>query len=254
MKFCANLTLLYAELPFLERFKQAAQDGFSAVEIQFPYDYSIADIKAELDKNQLTLVLINIAAGDLMQGGEGLACVPERMNEFDQALQQCASYVEALGVSHVNVLAGRCYEPSRQAEYVDCFLHNLDKAADCLAPLGVTTTFEAINTLDMPSFLISTTAQTLWVLEQTNNRSVRAQFDLYHMAKMQQDMAGFIQNHSDKIGHIQFADTPNRGEPGTGNMDFEKWFGLIEQSGYQGYVGAEYRPTKATNDTLAWLK
>lgn len=252
MKLCANLSLLYNERPFLERFEAAAKDGFNAVEIQFPYDTPIPAIQEQLKKHNLKCVLINVPAGDLMQGGEGLAAVPARTAEFSAALIECLAYARGLKVSCVNVLPGRCNDDNKRELYLETFKKNLSKTAHALAPFGITTTFEAINTRDMPGFLIHTTQQMLDVLAEVNHPAVKAQFDIYHMAIMAQDLPGFIRRHTDKIGHIQFADIPQRGEPGTGTLNFPKLFRCIEESGYAGFVAAEYKPTKLTSRTLAW--
>lgn len=254
MNLCANLTLLYPELPFLERFAAAAADGFRAVEIQFPYDTPLADLQAQLQRHQLRCVLINVPAGDLMQGGEGLAAVPGREAEFRAALTQCVSYAQGLQVACVNVLPGRCLDSTRSGEYRATLQASLRLAADTLAPLGITTTFEAINTFDMPGFLISTTDDLLQMLAAVDHPALKAQFDLYHMARMQQDMLTFLQQQAACIGHIQFADAPQRGEPGTGTLDFPALFRAIGRSGYQGWVGAEYKPTGPTSGTLAWMR
>lgn len=253
MKFCANLTLLYTEVPLLQRFALAAADGFSAVEIQFPYDTPIKDIQQQLTKHQLKCVLINVPAGDLMQGGEGLAAVPARKGEFSAALVECLAYARALKVECVNVLAGRCLDENKRVFYLDTFYKNLKKTAEALMPFGIVATFEAINTRDMPGFLISTTEQMLTTLQMVRHPNVKMQIDIYHMALMRQRLSGFFQDNVEKIGHVQFADIPYRGEPGTGKLDFPKIFKTIAASGYNGWVGAEYKPSKPTSETLAWL-
>lgn len=253
MKWAANLSLLYTEHPFIERFSAAAADGFDAVEIQFPYDTPVSDIRAALDRNGQTCVLINVPAGDLMQGGEGLASVPGKQGAFADALQQCAEYVRILRPSRVNVLAGRCTDKSRYDEYRNVFLNNLRLADEVLSPLGVTVTFEAINTVDMPDFLISTCADMASVIEDLAGLPVKMQFDIYHMAMMQQDVTELLRGNIDQIGHVQFADAPGRNEPGKGALDFASVFAAISETGYAGWVAAEYRPSDAsTSRTLGW--
>lgn len=254
MKFSANLSLLYTEVPFLERFALAAKDGFDAVEVQFPYDTPIQAIQQQLTEHQLKCVLINVPAGDLMQGGEGLAAVPARSGEFSAALVECLAYARALKVECVNVLAGRCFDENKKVFYLDTFYKNLKKTAEALAPFGIITTFEAINTRDMPGFLISTTEQMLTTLEKVNHPNVKMQIDIYHMALMRQRLSGFFQENVEKIGHVQFADIPFRGEPGTGKLDFPVIFKTIASSGYRGWVGAEYKPSQTTSDTLTWFE
>lgn len=255
MKLAANLSMLYTELPLLERFGAAKSAGFNAVEIQFPYVESIADIKAELQAHDLECVLINVPAGDLMEGGEGLAAVPGKEAEFAAALVECLSYVTALKVKRVNVLPGRCMDANKQPEYLETFKRNLNTAAGMFKALGVTVTFEAINTFDMPGFLIHNVEQMLDVIEESECDNIKMQFDIYHMARMEGgDVNKLLSCFSSQIGHIQFADVPGRGEPGSGDLDFKTLFETIENSDYNGWVGAEYKPTKYTKNTLAWMQ
>lgn len=188
-----------------------------------------------------------------MQGGEGLAAVPGKQAEYAASLVECLAYARALKVSCVNVLPGRCHDDRQRNCYLDTFKTNLVKTAETLAPFGITTTFEAINTRDMPGFLISSSQQMFDIMRQLDKADIiKAQFDVYHMAQMGEDVCDVITRNAEHIGHIQFADTPNRGEPGTGDLDFQAIFQAIETSGYKGWVGAEYKPTGLTSDTLGW--
>lgn len=255
MKLVANLSMLFPELLLLQRFAAAKAAGFHAVEIQFPYVESIADIKAELQAHDLECVLINVPAGDLMEGGEGLAAVPGKEAEFAAALVECLSYVTALKVKRVNVLPGRCKDANKRTEYLQTFKRNLNTAAAMFKALGVTVTFEAINTFDMPGFLIHNVAQMLEIIEESECDNIKMQFDIYHMARMEgENLNQLISRYSQQIGHIQFADVPGRGEPGSGDLDFKTLFETIENSGYNGWVGAEYKPTKYAKNTLAWMQ
>lgn len=253
MKLAANISMLFTEQPLLQRFAAAKSAGFNAVEIQFPYGEKVVDIKAELKEHDLECVLINVPVGDLMEGGEGLAAVPGKEAEFAAALVECLSYVTSLRVKRVNVLPGRCKDESKRAQYLETFKRNLNTAADMFKPLGITVTFEAINTFDMPGFLIHNVPQMLDVMEESGRDNIKIQFDIYHMARMQDgDISAIISRLGNKIGHIQFADTPGRGEPGTGRLNFKSIFYAIEYSSYDGWVGAEYKPTKSTENTLRW--
>lgn len=254
MKFCANLTLLYNEVPFLDRFALAAADGFKAIEIQFPYDTPIAQIQEKLKAHDLRCVLINVPAGDLMKGGEGLACVPSRAAEYAAGLVECISYALALKVEFVNVLAGRCMDEDKRVFYLDTFYQNLLKTAETFSRLGIHTTFEAINTRDMPGFLMSTTEHLLTTIKEVNHPFLKAQFDVYHMGLMAQDIEGFLKHHAHHIGHIQLADIPHRGEPGSGNLNFPVIFKAIMASSYDGWLAAEYKPTMETSKSLNWMK
>lgn len=254
LNFSANLSLLFTELPLIERFAAARRAGFSAVEIQFPYELSISQLRQQLNAHELHLVLINVPAGDLMQGGDGLAGAPGREQAFRHAVMQTLPYAEALDVRCVNVLAGR--QPA-DADLTHC-LHTLTAnaryAAESLQSIGVTTTLEAINTLDMPNFLVSNVAQMQDILEAADHPTLKMQFDCYHMARMGEDIVDSLRQHHRDIAHIQFADTPGRGAPGTGQLDWPAIFGCIEQLPYRGYCGAEYRPgADGTEASLAWF-
>ena len=251
--FTANLSLLFTELDFLDRFKMAKECGFDAVEIQFPYSHPAEQIKDKLLENNLELVLFNIAADDLLQGGEGLAAVPEKQEIFLKALQQCKSYAEVLKPEVINVLPGRCINHERTSEYLATFNKNLSLAVATFSPLGIKTTFEAINTKDMPDFIIHNGQQMLNIIKQLNHPMLFMQYDIYHMQMMNEDIFKFIKQHSHKVGHIQFADVPGRGQPGTGTLNFEKLFSSLEQSNYNGWVGAEYKPVGSTLESLEWF-
>lgn len=255
LKFSANLSLLFTELPLLERFAAARRAGFQAVEIQFPYELSIEAISAELDRHELELVLINVPAGDLMQGGNGLAGVPGQEQSFRRAVLQALPYAQQLGVSCVNVLAGR---QTADADLVQC-LHtlvaNARYAAEAFHSIGVITTLEAINTFDMPGFLISNIAQMQEILEAADHPTLKMQFDCYHLARMGEDIVSSLLENVSQIGHIQFADAPERGAPGTGKLPLQGIFEVIEMLPYAGWTGAEYRPGElGTEASLEWFK
>lgn len=253
LNFAANLSLLFTEDTLIERFKAAKQAGFNAVEIQFPYDLSATDIKNKLDEYGLKLVLFNVAAADLLQGGEGLACVPEKRDQFRQAVAQTVEYARLLKPEAINVLPGRCSDKTRWEQYLQTFKENLCYAAEAFSPLGIKTVFEAVNTYDMPGFIVHSGAQMLDVLDQLDRPGLFMQYDIYHMQMMGEKPEAFIAEHADKIGHIQFADSPGRGQPGTGRIDFGRVFSAIEDSGYSGWVGAEYKPVGTTTESLGWL-
>jgi len=252
LRFSANLSLLFTEYEWLDRFKAAKDHGFTAVEIQFPYHLPAEQLQAALEQSGLQLVMFNIAADTLLQGGEGLAAVPEKQQQFSAALAQAVSYAEILQPKLINVLPGRCLNPARQAEYLLTFKQNLRLATETLAELGIKTVFEAINIHDMPGFLIHNSQQMLDVLADIAHPMLGLQYDIYHMRMMGEDCAAFLQQHMDSIGHIQFADCPGRGQPGSGAIEFKSLFSLIKASAYQGWVGAEYRPAGKTSTSLAW--
>jgi len=250
MTWCANLTLLYTEFPWLERFEQAKNDGFDHVEIQFPYEVDASAMQQALNAQQQRCVLINVPAGDLMSGGRGLACVPGREDEFAEALALCAEYVSVLKPSVVNVLAGRVGDDDPRA-CRDTLIANLKKAVARLSPLGVTVSLEAINTFDMPGFLVSSWQDMVDICDAVPG--VTPQFDLYHMARMSEPVETLLQTQGARIGHIQFADVPGRHEPGTGELPLASWFAAARAGGYEGVFAAEYRPEHGTKEGMGWL-
>ncbi len=253
LNFTANLSLLFTEVALIDRFKAAKQAGFHAVEIQFPYDLSATTIKNKLTEYDLKLILFNVDAADLLQGGEGLSSVPEKRDQFKQAVALSVEYAKLLKPEVINVLPGRCLDNSRLKHYLETFKENLCYAEEAFSPLGIKTVFEAINTLDMPGFIIHSGAQMLEVLDQINRPGLFMQYDIYHMHMMGENSETFIAEHAGKIGHIQFADCPGRGQPGTGRIDFERIFSAVEGSAYSGWVGAEYKPVGTTTESLDWL-
>lgn len=180
--------------------------------------------------------------------------MPEKRAQFRKALEQTVNYARLLKPEAINILAGRCFDNARLADYEQTFKDNLLLAADTFAPLGIKTVFEAINTHDMPSFIIHSGEQMLAVLAELKHPNLFMQYDIYHANRMGADPAQFIRQHADKIGHIQFADSPNRGQPGTGELDFTQLFRAIEQSSYAGWTGAEYKPIGTTAESLGWLR
>lgn len=254
LKFTANLSLLFTEVPLIDRFTAAKQHGFKAVEIQFPYELSPETLQKVLQDTGLKLVLFNVAADDLMQGGEGLACVPEKCEQFHHALVQALDYARVVKPEAINILAGRCFNNTYLANYTQTFKDNLHLAADTFAPLGIKTVFEAINTYDMPAFLIDSGEQMLAILHELKHPNLFIQYDIYHASRMGADPVQFIHQHANKIGHIQFADSPNRGQPNTGLLDFQRLFSAIEQSSYAGWLGAEYKPVGTTAESLDWFR
>lgn len=254
LRFTANLSLLFTEYALPDRFKAAKDQGFDAVEIQFPYELPAEQIRAHLQENDLKLVLFNVDADTLLQGGEGLAAVPGKREEFREAVAQALAYAEVLTPEAINVLSGRCLDARRLNEYRKTFIENLGYATAAFAGQGITTVFELVNSHDMPGFIIDSSRQMLEVMAEIEHPSLRLQYDIYHMSRMGEDCAAFLRQHHEQIGHIQFADCPGRGQPGTGDVDFETLFGIIASSPYQGWVGAEYKPVGTTEASLDWLK
>jgi len=254
LRFAANLSMLFTEVPLLERFALAKHAGFTAVEIQFPYDLDVIEIRDQLEQHQLQLVLINLPAGDLMQGGDGITGVPGREYQFRQALFEGLHYARVLNVPTVNILAGRQPELSDLLPCLETLAGNLRYASREIAACGITPVIEAINGTDMPRFLLQDMAQLQEMLEAVGRPELKMQYDCYHMAMMGEPVLQTLQDNLRQIGHIQFADYPNRHQPSTGTLDFQAIFDYLRQSDYQGWVGAEYRPQGTTLDSLAWFQ
>ncbi len=254
MRLAANLSLMFTEVPLLERFAVAAKAGFKVVEIQFPYTENIDDLVAAKKAANVEVCLINVPAGDLMTGGEGLACVPGKEEQFEGAMKLAFKYAKALDVKLVNVLPGRCEQPALLAAYLKTFKGNLKKAATAFGKHNILVTFEAVNTKDMPNFIIHSTEHMLNVLSELDHANLKMQFDIYHMQIMDGRVDETLKHYGHLIGHIQFADVPGRGQPFSGQLNFRTIFKDIHFSHYHGYVAAEYKPTGATKDSLNWMQ
>lgn len=254
MRLAANLSLLFTELPLLERIPAAAEAGFAGVEIQFPYELPAHDLKAALKAAGLPLVLINLPAGDLMGGGPGLAAVPERQAEFDAALAQALAYAAGVRPQFVNVLPGRLAESVGREAALATLVGNLRRTAEAFAPLGIRVLVEAINPIDMPGFLINTPEHLNGLVDAVDHPNFAAQLDLYHMARQGLELPACVAALAGRIGHVQFADCPGRGAPGTGTVDFAAARAALRAADYDGWLAAEYRPGEVgTAASLDWL-
>ncbi|UVE18875.1 TIM barrel protein [Pseudomonas sp. LS44] len=254
MKIAANLSLLFTELPLVERIVAAAAAGFDGVEIQFPYEVPALRLKEALEAAGMPLVLINLPAGDLMTGGPGLAGVPQRQAEFDAALQEALTYAAMVRPQCVNVLPGRLADGVEREQALATLAGNLRRAAEAFQLLGIRLLAEAINPLDMPGFLINTPEQLKDLLRAVDHPNFSAQLDFYHMARQGLDLPTAIARLAGNIGHVQFADCPGRGAPGSGALDFQPAMQALRAANYRGWLGAEYLPGAAgTAASLGWL-
>ncbi|MEK7345371.1 MAG: hydroxypyruvate isomerase [Pseudomonadota bacterium] len=253
-QFAANLTMLFTERPFLERFEAAAQAGFKAVEFLFPYAWSATEIKALLDKHQLQLVLHNLPAGDWDAGERGIACHPKRAQEFREGVARAIAYAKALGVKQVNCLIGKVPDGVSRLQIDQTVIENLRFAAHELKKHGIRLLIEAINTYDIPGFYLQHTDQALALIDKVGSDNLFVQYDIYHMQRMEGEIAGNLQKHLAQIAHIQLADNPGRHEPGTGELNYRFLFQHIDAIGYDGWVGCEYKPLSKTEDGLGWIQ
>ncbi|MET1078142.1 MAG: hydroxypyruvate isomerase [Pseudomonas sp.] len=253
-RFAANLSMLFTELDFMDRFAAAADAGFSGVEYLFPYDFDPQEIRARLNANQLTQVLFNLPAGDWAQGERGIACHPERVEEFRAGVDQAIAYAKILGNTQVNCLAGIRPPGVASATLERTLVDNLKYAAERLQAAGITLLMEMINTRDIPDFYLSTTAQALAIRERVGSANLYLQYDLYHMQIMEGDLARTLAEQRAVIRHVQLADNPGRHEPGTGEINYRFLFEHLDRIGYQGWVGCEYKPATTTTAGLGWLK
>lgn len=253
-RFSINVSMMLQEHAFLDRFQAAADLGFKGVDIQFPYEFSAEEIFERAQRAAVEIVLINVPAGDLIKGGNGLACVPGRVAEFADAVAKARSYVEILGCKRVNVLMGLVPEEITQQEAEYTFVHNLRLAADTFAPMGVTVMTEPCNQRDVPRYLASRTEHAIALLDLAERPYLAIQFDFYHRQVTEGNLIEGFLSALPRIAHLQFADNPGRHEPGTGEIAYEHIFAAIDASGYTGWVGAEYRPSRETSSTLHWMK
>jgi hydroxypyruvate isomerase len=252
-RFAANLTMLFNEAPFLERFEKAAQAGFKAVEFLFPYDYPAAQLQDLLKQHGLQLVLYNLPAGNWAAGERGIGCHPDRVDEFRAGVDQAIAYATALGVKQLNCLAGiqpagvcRCRRAPRRWSTTSGF------AAPKLEAAGIRLLIEPINTCDIPGFFLNRTRQALDIIAEVGSDNLFVQYDIYHMQRMEGELAKTIENNLGKIAHLQLADNPGRKEPGTGEINYGFLFTFLDKIGYPGWIGCEYKPAATTEAGLGW--
>lgn len=253
-QFAANLTMLFNEHPFLDRFEAAANAGFKAVEFLFPYAYPVEEIRQRLQKHGLKLVLHNLPAGDWDAGDRGMACDPKRVDEFRAGVARGIEYATALGAPRLNCLAGKAPAGVGDAELRKTFVENLRYAAAAFKKAGLKLLIEPINRFDIPGFYLNTTAQALSILDEVGADNAFVQYDIYHAQRMEGELANTMSAQLARIGHIQLADNPGRNEPGTGEINYAFLFKHLDRIGYTGWVGCEYKPAARTEDGLGWIQ
>ena len=251
-RFAANLSMLFTEVPFLDRFERAAAAGFAAVELQFPYAFEAAAIRERLDRHRLQLVLHNLPAGDWDAGDRGIACQPEYVDAFRDGVATAIDYARTLGVPQLNVLSGKAPDGVDDDTIRATFVENLRYAAKRLDDAGLRLLIEPVNRRDVPGFWLDTPAKGFAILDEVAAPNAFVQYDVYHAQRSEGELAATLQNHLDRIGHVQVADNPGRHEPGSGEIDYRFVFAHLDRIGYQGWVGCEYKPAGATEDGLGW--
>lgn len=252
-RFAANLSTMFKEDAFLDRFAAAARAGFTAVECQFPYEFDAQDIRARLTESGLTLALFNLPPGDLAAGDRGLACLPGRTRDFRAALDTALAYAEALACTKLHGMAGLVPKGANRAAFHDVYCANLDYASAKARAAGCTLLIEPINARDVPEYFLHTTAEARDVIDAVGAPNLKLQLDLYHCQISEGDLAMHIRDCADITGHYQIAGVPGRHEPDIGEIAYPYLFDAIDETGYDGFIGCEYTPRTNTEDGLGWF-
>ena len=253
MNFAANLTMLFTEYNFLDRFEKANKYNFKAVEYLFPYDYKPEELKYLLNEYNLKQVLHNLPAGDWNNGERGIACNPNKLNEFKDGVETAIEYAKALNCDQLNCLIGIPPEGISSEELKNTTISNLKYASNKLKNNGIKLLIEAVNNIDIPGFYLNTTNQALEIINEVKSDNLFIQYDIYHMQIMEGNLSFTLRDNIEMIKHIQIADHPGRNEPGTGEINYDFLFEYIKSIGYEGYIGCEYIPLNGTENGLKWL-
>jgi hydroxypyruvate isomerase len=253
-KLCANLSLLYTELDFMDRFPAAAKSGFKGVEYLFPYAYPKDQLAEALARNKLVQVLHNMPAGDWAKGDRGMACQPGREGEFQDGVGKAIEYASALGCKQLNCLAGLAPQGVAPDKVRATFVANLRFAAERTKAAGIRLVTEPVNNRDVPGFYLNRSQQALEIMDEVGSDNLWLQYDIYHMQIMEGNLARTIETNLARINHMQLADNPGRHEPGTGEINYPFLFDWIDRIGYPGWIGCEYNPQAGTVPGLAWAK
>ena len=249
-RFCANLSFLFTEVPFLDRFEAAAKAGFKGVEFLNPFEAPKAEIASRLKANGLTQALFNMTHGDWTKGERGMSAIPGREQEFAKAVAAALDYAETLGCKRLFAMAGLRHHGAERKTYVA----NLKTAARMAKGAGVDIIIEPINTRDIPGYFLNTTGEARSIIHEVGEPNVGLQFDLYHRQVMEGDVAKAIAEFGHLARHYQIANPPDRGEPDDGELNYTYLFKQIDESGFKGWVGCEYKPRRGTVEGLGWAK
>lgn len=250
----ANLSFLFLEKPFMERFAEVKKAGLGRVEFMFPYDYNVAEMVKELASHGLELVQFNLPAGNWERGERGIAVDPRRKDEFRSGVTQALDMARKLKVSQLNCLVGKILPEVDPQELRSTLIHNIRYAADKLHREGIRLLLEPLNHFDAPGFYLNTTEEVLQLIAEVDHENVYLQYDLYHAAREGEDLLQVLHKALPKIGHIQIADNPGRHQPGTGEIDYKQFFDTLKKVGYSKAVSMEYIPNPSTLASLQWIK
>lgn len=253
-KLAANLSMLFTEYEFIDRFEAASKSGFQGVEYLFPYDFEPKEIADKLNEYSLTQVLFNLPAGDWAKGERGIACHPERVEEFREGVSQAIRYAKILNCNQLNCLVGIKPENVTEEDAFKTAVNNLKYASEKLGAEGIQLIVEAINTKDIPNFFIDSTDKAIRIISEVGKDNLQYQYDIYHMQIMEGNLARTLTDHKAVIKHIQLADNPGRNEPGTGEINYPFLLKHIDDIGYEGWIGCEYVPKTTTEESLRWIK
>lgn len=252
-RFAANLSMLFNDAPFLERFGRAAAAGFKGVEYLFPYDYVPAELAERLQSHGLSQVLFNLPPGDFAAGERGLAALPGRQAEFREGVERAIEYAQALGCSQLHAMAGLVADERLRPQMRELYLDNLRHAARRLAAHGLTLLIEPINTRSIPGYFLNHQAEAHAILAELGEPNLKVQLDFFHAQIMDGDLAAGFQRFQAGVGHVQIAGVPDRHEPDSGEVNYPYLFQLLDDAGYDGWIGCEYNPRGRTEDGLGWF-
>lgn len=253
LNFSANLSTLFTEVPFLERFSRARSAGFQHVEFQFPYQYPVDLIQHEINAHGLNVVLFNLPPGDWNNRERGIAILPDRRQEFYESVDEALRYATALGCPRLHCMAGIMPEGMKDDDAWQTYRENLQYAAAKLSVYGITLLIEPINPFDMPGYFLSDLHKAFQTLDDLKLPNLKIQFDFYHIQRIQGELITSFAKYKEHVGHVQIADNPGRHQPGSGEIHYSRIFAYLDQTGYPGYIGLEYNPEGATEDSLSWI-
>jgi hydroxypyruvate isomerase len=253
-KFAANLSMMFTEVPFPERFAAAAKAGFKAVEFLFPYDYPAADVARWLKDSGLKSALFNLPPGDFAAGERGIASIPGREQEFQDGVAKALEYAAVMGTQTLHAMAGLLPEGADYETHRATYIDNIWYAARALAEKGLTLVIEPINTRDIPGYFLNYQDEAHDIRKEIGEPNLKVQMDFYHAQIMEGDLSMTLKNNFEGVGHIQIASVPARHEPDEGEVNYPHLYQLLDELGYEGWIGCEYRPRGKTEDGLGWFR